>query len=200
MNHMKKKLNLLWNPFIRIAGYQALAWGVVGCIVSIWISYLSKYHYHGLLHFGPAPKNTLLCFALEHLVVWLVPAILFLLGGFFFSKSRIRIVDVFGTVLFAQLPLIFMNLISLLPPMQRMNNMDFNLPPMELMNQPGLLLGIWLALVSLVFLVWTLIWMFHALKVSSNLKGYMLGILYCVGVFGGDILCRLLIHPLYSLL
>ena len=35
--------------------------------------------------------------------------------------------------------------------------------------------------------------MFQALKVSCNLKGYRLGILYCVGIFGGDVLCRYLI-------
>ena len=44
-----------------------------------------------------------------------------------------------------------------------------------------------------VFLIWALVWMFQALKVSCNLKGYRLGILYCVGIFGGDVLCRYLI-------
>jgi hypothetical protein len=67
------------------------------------------------------------------------------------------------------------------------------MPPAEIMQQPGFLVGIWLSLVSFVFLIWALVWMFQALKVSCNLKGYRLGILYCVGIFGGDVLCRYLI-------
>ena len=43
------------------------------------------------------------------------------------------------------------------------------------------------------YILLDLVWMFQALKVSCNLKGYRLGILYCVGIFGGDVLCRYLI-------
>lgn len=194
---MKMKLSLFLNPFEKIAGVQALIWGVAGMVVSTLISYFSSFHYHGLLHFGPAPNNTFICFLIEHIVVWLVPAVLFLVGGLIFSKSRIRIVDVFGTVAFAQLPLIFMNLIFLTPPMQRLNKMDFDLSPMEMIEQPGFILSIWVSLVSTIFLVWALVWMFNALKVSCNLKGYTLGIIYCIGVFGGDFLCRIIINLLY---
>lgn len=197
---MEKKLTLFFNPFERIAGWPALMWGVVGIVISTLLSYYSGYHYHGLLHFGPAPNDSLLCFAVEHLVVWLIPALIFLIGGLILSKSRIRIIDVFGTVAFAQLPLIIMNLIAFLPPMQRLNQLDANLPLNELTEtvmQPSFLLGIWVALLGLVFLVWALVWMFNALKVSCNLKGYPLGILYCVGVFGGDALCRVIISQFY---
>jgi len=194
---MEKKLTLLLNPFVRIAGWQALLWGVVGIAVATVISYYSGYHYHGLLHFGPAPNNTFLCFAVEHLVVWLVPGLIFMIGGFIFSKSRIRIIDVFGTVAFAQLPLVIMTLVSLAPPMQQLTNIDLNMSPVEMLAQPGFMLGVWVSLISFVFLIWALVWMFNALKVSCNLKGYTLGILYCVGVFGGDLLCRLIISQLY---
>ena len=44
-----------------------------------------------------------------------------LFGGLFLSHSRIRVIDVLGTVLFAQLPLLGMNLISLLPAMRMMS-------------------------------------------------------------------------------
>ena len=150
-----------------------------------------------LLHFGPAPNPAWWCYAVEHLVVWIVPAVLFYLGGLILSRSRIRVIDVLGTVAFAQLPFIFMNLFNMLPPMQNLAKIDMNVPPMELMAQPGFLVGIWLSLIGMIFLVWALVWMFKALKVSCNLKGYPLGILYCVAVFGGDILCRYLIGLCY---
>lgn len=195
-----KKLNLflLINPFERIAGFQALGWGMLGIMVSTILSYFSGWHYHGLLHFGPAPNPAFWCFAVEHLVVWLVPAILFYIGGLLLSRSQIRPVDVLGTVAFAQLPLIIMNLFTFLPPMQNLTKIDVNsMTPVEMMQQPGFLLGVWLSLVAFVFLVWTLVWMFNALRVSCNLKGYKLGILYCVAVFGGDVVCRYLIRMCY---
>ena len=114
---MKNKVKLIVNPFIRIAGGQALIWGFLGLIVSTLLCWISGYHYHGLLHFGPAPNPAWWCYLAEHLIVWLIPALLFYLGGLFLSHSRIRVIDVLGTVLFAQLPLLGMNLISLLPAM-----------------------------------------------------------------------------------
>lgn len=195
-----KNLNvsLVLNPFERIAGLPALVWGLCGMVVSIFLSYFSGWHYHGLLHFGPAPNPALWCFAVEHIVVWLVPALLFYVGGLLLSRSKIRPVDVLGTVAFAQLPLIIMNLFEFLPPMQNLAKIDpATIPPAELMQQPGFMLSMWLSLVAFIFLLWTLVWMFNALRVSCNLKGYKLGILYCVAVFGGDFICRYLIGLCY---
>lgn len=195
---MKKLwMNFMMNPFERIAGFQALSWGLLGMVVSTVICYQSGWHYHGLLHFGPAPNPAWWCFAVEHLVVWIVPAVLFYLGGLILSRSRIRLIDVVGTVAFAQLPFILMNLFNLLPPIQNMTKLDMTMPPAEMVAQPGFLLGIWLSVIGMIFLIWGLVWMFKALKVSCNLKGYQLGILYCVGVFGGDVLCRYLIGMFY---
>ncbi len=195
---MKKQwFRFLVNPFERIAGFQALGWGLLAMVVSMVICYFSGWHYHGLLHFGPAQNSAWWCFAVENLAVWIVPAALFYVGGLILSRSRIRPVDVFGTVAFAQSPLIFMNVVDALPPVQRLVEMDMTLSPTELIAQPGFLVGVWLSLISLIFLVWALAWMYKALKVSCNLKGYPLGILYCVAVFCGDVLCRYLIDLCY---
>lgn len=191
-------LTLLINPFIKIAGFQALAWGMVGLCVSTVLSYYSGFHYHGLLHFGPAPNNAWWCYAVEHVTIWLVPALLFYIGTLLFSRSHVRLIDIVGTVVFAQLPLIFMNLLEFLPPMQQLAKINMNMTPEEMFRQPGFLLGVWLALIAFAFMIWALIWMFNALRVSSNLKGYTLGILYCIGVFGGDFLCRYLISFCYK--
>lgn len=194
---MDKRLTLFLNPFVKIAGGKALLWGLSGMIVSVATAYYSGLHYHGLMHFGSATNDTLPCYAIEHIVVWAVPALIFYIGGLMLSKSNIRIVDVAGTVAFAQLPFILMNLFFLLPPMRHLSQMDFNLPPMELLKQPGILLGLWLSLVSVIFLVWVLVWMFNALKVSCNLKGKKLGILYAAAIIGGDVACRFIIRLFY---
>ena len=98
----KQHLYGLINPFERIAGLEALLWGLAGMVVSTALSFYSGWHYHGLLHFGPAPNPAWWCYAVEHLAVWLIPAVMFYLGGLLLSRSRIRMVDVLGTVVFAQ--------------------------------------------------------------------------------------------------
>lgn len=194
---MKNKVKLIVNPFIRIAGGQALIWGFLGLIVSTLLCWISGYHYHGLLHFGPAPNPAWWCYLAEHLIVWLIPALLFYLGGLFLSHSRIRVIDVLGTVLFAQLPLLGMNLISLLPAMRMMSQMNMNMSPEEMLAQPYFILAMILTLLGLPFLILTLIWMFNALKVSCNLKQWKLWMVALIGIIGGDVLCRFLIGWLY---
>ena len=194
---MKNKVKLIVNPFIRIAGGQALIWGFLGLIVSTLLCWISGYHYHGLLHFGPAPNPAWWCYLAEHLIVWLIPALLFYLGGLFLSHSRIRVIDVLGTVLFAQLPLLGMNLISLLPAMRMMSQMNMNMSPEEMLAQPYFVLAMILTLLGLPFLILTLIWMYNALKVSCNLKQWKLWTVALIGIIGGDVLCRLLIAWLY---
>ena len=194
---MKNKVKLIVNPFIRITGGQALIWGFLGLIVSTLLCWISGYHYHGLLHFGPAPNPAWWCYLAEHLIVWLIPALLFYLGGLFLSHSRIRVIDVLGTVLFAQLPLLGMNLISLLPAMRMMSQMNMNMSPEEMLAQPYFVLAMILTLLGLPFLILTLIWMFNALKVSCNLKQWKLWTVALIGIIGGDVLCRLLIAWLY---
>lgn len=194
---MKNKVKLIVNPFIRIAGGQALIWGFLGLIVSTLLCWISGYHYHGLLHFGPAPNPAWWCYLAEHLIVWLIPALLFYLGGLFLSHSRIRVIDVLGTVLFAQLPLLGMNLISLLPAMRMMSQMNMNMSSEEMLAQPYFILAMILTLLGLPFLILTLIWMFNALKVSCNLKQWKLWTVALIGIIGGDVLCRFLIGWLY---
>lgn len=186
------------NPFIRIAGSQALLWGGLGMLVSTLLSWMSDYHYHGLLHFGPAPNPAWWCYLAEHLIVWLIPASLFYLGGIIFSRSKIRVIDVYGTVLFAQLPMLVMNLLYLLPPMQTLARIDpVNMTPTEVLAIPGFHMALFLSLIGIPFLIFSLVWMFQALKVSCNLKQSRLWIVAVIGIFGGDYLCRLLIQLLY---
>lgn len=197
-------VRFLLNPFERIAGIQALTWGLLGLLLSTTLAYLTDYHYHGLLHYGPAPNPAWWCFVAEHIIVWIVPALFFYIGGVLFSRSHIRPIDIFGTTLFAQIPLLFTNLIAFLPFYKQLSAIDPTASMQEqialaneLILQPGFWLGLWLSLVSFLFVIWVGYWMFKALQVSCNLKGKSLGILFCIGFFGGDFICRMIIGLLY---
>lgn len=193
---MKKKLQFLLNPFHTLAGSRPLAWGLGGLAVAFFLSILAPLHYHGLLHYGGAPNGAWWCFAVEHLLVWLVPALLFYAVGAMLSASRIRPVDVLGTTAFAQLPLAVMTLFYFPETVQRV--MRFT--PQELLapeNYPALLLSTLWTLPSLLFLAVTLVWMVQAVRVSCNLSGWRLGLTATAGIVAGDIVCRLLIGLMY---
>jgi len=199
----KRWINFMLNPFERIAGLQALAWGFLGFVLSVALGYFTGYHYHGLLHYGVAPNPAWWCFVAEHLVVWLIPASLFWLGGLAFSRSRIRAIDIFGTTLFAQIPLLFTNVIVFSSFYKKMTEMGSAASIEEqvaqvtdLMLQPGFWIGVWFSLVITAFVVWMCYWLFKAFEVSCNLKGKALWIVYFIVLFGGDFLCRIIISQL----
>lgn len=191
------KLKYLLNPFEKIAGLPALFAGLVALIVSVVAALPIDFHYHGLLHFGAAPNNAWWVFPAERLLVWLFPSLLFYVAGRFLSKSNIRLVDVFGTVAFAQIPLTLFVFYNYLPPMRLLNTINLNQSIQEIVETPGLITASAYAALGIIFIVVCLIWMFHALRVSCNLKGGRLWFAYLLGVFGGDILCRTLINLMY---
>ena len=191
-----RRCRVMVNPFERIAGTKALLWGVAAIIVSTVMSYISGWHYHGMLHFGPAPNNSLWCHAVEHLTVWLIPAILFYIGGLIMSPSRIRPVDVFGTTAFAQIPLSIMGLVSYCPPMQALNEIDEE-NVMQIASQPWFAAAMALSLVIIFAVVMSILWMYNALKVSCNLSGYRLKIFFIAAYIGCDLICRYIIGACY---
>ena len=193
----KETLSLLFNPFKKIAGFKALCWGFIGLIASMVLSIVTNFHYQGFLRFGGALKSAWWFFAAEHLAVWLVPATLFYIGGLIFSGSKIRIIDIFGTTLFAQIPFVIMNLFVLPPVVQRAMNIDLNMSLQNIVTDPDYISGTRIFMVSIIFLILTLVWMFNALRVSCNLKGGKLAIVYIVGILLGDFICKLIIKQLY---
>ena len=195
---MKTLFEFLKNPFYRVAGYTSLVWGVVGIVVSTAIAFLGDIHFHGLLHYGGAPNGAWWCFVVEHLVVWLVPSVPIYLSALFCSRSHVRPVDVLGTVAFAQLPFVVLSLFMALPPMCEVATIQsVQAVDALLTDTPRLLVLVWIGAVSLLLSIWVLYWLFRATSVSCNLKGRNLWIVFIIGTFGGDVLCRYLIGLCY---
>lgn len=188
-----------FTPFVKTAGLQALLWGAAGLAVSIVLARASGWHAHGLLHFGPATRNELWISAVEYLVIWLVPAMLFYGFGTALSNSRIRAIDVFGTTAFSLLPLTVMNLIQLMPAANRfyaaIEGQKVDLARLtEAAVQPMFILY---ALVMVAVLALMIVWLANAVKVSCNLSGGRFRITLIAGILIGDIAGRMLIGLMY---
>ncbi|MDR0907337.1 MAG: hypothetical protein LBM63_01810 [Rikenellaceae bacterium] len=191
------------SPFDKVAGARALAVGVGGLVVSVVVSIFSGLHAHGLLHFGSAPVDAWWVHVVEYLAIWLVPAAIIWGLGVALSRSRIRPVDVFGTVAFSLLPLVVMNLVWLFPAMQQL--LELSASPTDLIAElqslvfdPSFLVSLTVAsLITCMAIILMLVWLFRAVKVACNLGGWRLWTVYLVGVVGGDIVCRILIGLIY---
>lgn len=195
---MRAIFEFLKNPFYRVAGYTSLVWGVAGLVVATAVSFCGGIHFHGLLHYGSAPNGAWWCFVVEHLAVWLIPSVLIYISALLCSRSHVRPVDVLGTVAFAQLPFVLLALFMALPPMheiasiQTLQNVDC------LLSDTSLLLAVvWIGAIGLLLSIWVLYWIFRAISVACNLKKRNLWIVFIIGVFGGDLLCRYLIRLCY---
>lgn len=197
---MEKQLTfskILQNPFIRIAGAPALFIGLGGilmCSLSFW---LTDFHFQGLLHLGAAPVKSFILTLCTHLVIWSIPALLFYFSGLFLSHSKIRIIDVLGTTAFAQIPFIGIGVFGFFPSVQKIMHIELADITPEWLSDTGVQTGLILTLVATLFLVWGLIWMFKAFKISCNLKGTRLGIAYTLCLLLGDAITIYLIHLFY---
>lgn len=198
---MKEVFKSLINPFEKIAGWKALAWGLAGMALSIALCIMTGYHYHGLLHYGPASNGAWWTYLVEHIVVWLIPAILFYAGGLMFSHSHIRAIDVLGTTLFAQLPLILSTLITAVPTMQELANIKPDSTVEGMMEQlQGINLTVIIicALLLAIVVALMIIWLFRAVKISCNLKGWRLWAVYLTAILIGDVITRMIIGTMHA--
>lgn len=149
---MKK---LLLNPFERIAGWKALVIGL--CFISLTailgninhllfdrITYVTfRPHTLGMAFYAQAIN-----FIIISLIMWI--------AGKIFSKSKIRIIDVAGTMALSRAPLLLIVLIGFLPFFSNIIS-DFN----QL---------IFFALLCIIPIIWTVVLMYKAYSVSCNLK------------------------------
>ena len=147
------------NPFTRIAGFPALFCGCVIMILTAAIAARCGVNFVGSLGIKVArPLPFELIFALI-VFGWLNVATCFYIAGVFFSKSKIRAVDVYGTFALARVPFLIMVPFGLLPGLW---NLDAQRIPM-----PELLL---FTAAALLFVILVIILSYNAFAVSTNVK------------------------------
>lgn len=172
----------LINPFIRIAGYKSLMIGFVGLLLVSFVSYITGTHFNGLLIVGFAKDSKFVYYFLEHIISWIAIFIFLFLSGIILSKTKFRLIDILGTALLARLPLIIAPLIRLLPHFQ-----SFVFQSWEMYFVYG---------VYLLSLIWTIVLLFNAFKISCNLKSKRLIISFAVSIILSEITTQLILNSL----
>lgn len=165
----------LYNPFEKIAGWRALLLGMLGIFLASAIAGFNGTHFTGLHSAIYSVSTGWYVPFFELMLIWVPLTILSTLYCQFFGTSHYRLIDVIGTIAFSMVPYLIISVggfVRLLP----------------ISGQLQLILAVILIYLSL---IWSLVLVFHALRVSGNLKQQ--------GLWVGFIACTLLSQLVYML-
>jgi len=150
---------LLINPFIRVAGIRSLILGWLAILLTAVIAYFSRCHFDGVLDAHDGRTGPLWLFFAEPLLAWGVAVVLFYIAGVLVSRSRVRFVDIAGTMPLARWPTMGVALVCFIP---------VNIPRNPYDIQPAVIL---LGLAMLPFAIWMIILMYNAYSINTGIRG-----------------------------
>jgi hypothetical protein len=173
--------NKLWyNPFLVIAGTKSFLLGLLGLLLTSYLAYKTGTHFSGLANIDFARDSDFWIYLVENSSHWFILSILLFAAGLILSKSRIRPIDIFGTTLFSRIPLIITPLIRTMAIFQ-----SFVIQSVIMY----FLIGIYL-----ISLIWTIVLLFNAYKVSCNIKNEKLIISFAVAMILSEILTKAFLY------
>jgi hypothetical protein len=180
--------NLLWNPFIRVAGWQAFGVGIIIVLVSAVLASYGNLAFDGAIdaHFGDniTIAQSLLVTGISLLSVVLSMYVI----GLIISKN-FRFVDILGTMTLARAPFLILAVLSLFAISPDVEQVLQN--PMIVLDYPSFLV---LGVISVPIIVWYIALMYNALKVSTGTKGTKLTIGFIGGILVAEVISKLLIY------
>jgi len=183
----KSLFGLLMNPFTRIAGWQAFGLGLIFILLMGFIGANSGIAFDGVfdMHmFEITVQQSFLYLAIDIvclvLVMWIT--------GHIVSKN-FRFIDILGTMTLAKAPFLILAIMGYFTTAPNMT---------EIMKDPYVILQstsfLIMIILSLPVMIWSIVLMFNALKISCDLKGSTLTVAFIVGLFVSEIIAKILIH------
>ncbi len=178
------KAKWLINPFERIAGWQALTIGIVIMALTAVIGKLNQVAFDGALdaHVG-ATFSFPTAFAMQA-IDFLSLSIVMWITGIIFSKSKVRVIDVAGTMALARTPMLLLTIICFLP-----------VVPNSLFDFPRLTIFV---IITIPLYIWMIALMYNAYSVSCHLKGSRAIILFIGALVVAEVVSKYIIFILLS--
>jgi len=192
----------LFNPFRYVAGWESLLIGVIVLLATSVTGYYSHIHFPDLLsvktHYG-LPYPLILA---ENGLNWFVPSLLFYIAALLFSPSTVRAIDIFGTMALARWPYFLVSFTGFSDTLERLGKFmiwkSLNTGDPVTMSTGDTLLAITLLLFTMLSTIWMVALMVNAFKVSANLKGTKLTVLFIVILITSAILTAVATHQLWG--
>ena len=178
------KAKWLINPFERIAGWQALAIGVAVMALTAIAGKFNQVAFDGVLDVHTGAAFDFLAAFVMQAVDFLVLFLTMWLTGVCFSKTKLRAIDVAGTMSLARTPMLFLAIVCFLP-----------IAPESLFDVPRLIVY---SFISLFFIIWMLVLMYNAYSVSCHLKGTRAIVSFIGALLVAEIISKLIFILLLS--
>ena len=150
-------MKYLFNPFERIAGWQALFLGLVAIGLTAVVGKINNIAFDGVLDIHGGVSFGFLTSFIMQAVDFSVLFLTMWTAGICFSKSKIRVIDVAGTIALARTPMLAVVLICFLP-----------IAPEDPFD---ILRTVIFAIIMIPLIVWMVALMYNAYTVSCHLKG-----------------------------
>lgn len=183
----KNVFELLINPFVRIAGWQALGLGLLLLGVTGLLGGFSNVAFDGVLDMHLVElsmSNSFLFLAIDVaclvLVMWATSMIV--------SKTY-RFIDILGTMTLAKAPFLVLAIAGFFtttPDMQVLYK-----DPYRIFQSVSFIV---VMVLTLPVMVWNITLMYHALKISCDIKGSKLTISFILALFVAEVLSKASIY------
>ena len=176
----------LINPFERIAGWQALFIGLAAMSLTAVLGTLNGIAFDGVLdvHAGVGVLSGFTMSFIMQAVDFLALFLTKWIAGVCFSKSKLRLVDVAGTMALARAPMLLFTVICFLP-----------VVPASLYDIPHTIIFV---LLVIPFEIWMIALMYNAYTVSCHLKGRRAVVSFIVSLLAAEGISKLVLIFLLS--
>jgi len=184
----KEFFGLMFNPFTRIAGLQALGLGLLLLLLTGFIGSYSKVSFDGVIDMH-AGTDISLVKSFSFLAIDIVSLVLVMwFTGLIISKG-FRFVDILGTMTLGKAPFIILAIAGY-----------FCTVPdnKEILNNPFIVFQsvsfILLILLSLPVIIWSITLMYNGFKISCDVKGTTLTVAFIIAITVSEIISKILIY------
>ncbi|MFM2177754.1 MAG: hypothetical protein RL015_1852 [Verrucomicrobiota bacterium] len=203
-----KLSQILFHPFLRIAGATSLALGLAAIVLTALIGAGQGLHFDGVLDTHVGKSGPWWLFVTEGLIDWLSLAVLMLFAGRIISKTAFRGIDLLGTQALARWPTVLTALACLAPGFHRFSDVltksIIGLKPGQVPQLPhagpdAVVFGL-VTLFMLACTVWMVALMWRSFSHCCNLRGGKAVGIFVITLLLAELLSKVLIGQLFQLL
>ncbi len=200
MEPQSKASPVAWffNPFIYIAGAQALLLGLLAILASGVLGFLSRTHFDGVLDLHTGRAAPLSVFLLEGAINWLTLAVVLLIAGKIVSRTAFRAIDVLGTQALARWPMLIAATACLAPGYQRVTAIiaqqlvsgGLASGKFPSLNTADAVVAGLVLLVIILCVIWMVALMYRAYSICCNVKGAAAAVSFIAALLVAEVISK----------
>lgn len=163
------------NPFKYIAGTKSLLIGLGILLLTSIIGFFSNTHFPDTISVKINYESSIFYFILQNLSNWIIISFLLYIMAIIFSKTSIRMIDVFGTQALARFPYLIASFLGFSVSVNKFAKYilwtTFQIGEHIELTIMNILSAIILIILAFILTIWLIVLIFNAFTVSTNIKG-----------------------------